>query len=344
MRRNAITQAHGTVLPRRATLANMPTLEDVQSAAGILEGHALRTPVRTSSSIDAALGALVFFKCENLQRGGAFKFRGAFHALARLPREQLQRGVAAYSSGNHAQAVALAAKLLGSSATIVMPHDAPEVKVALTASHGARIIRYDRYQEDRVAITRALAETEGLAIVPPFDHADIIAGQGTAALELFEQVGGLDALFMPLGGGGLLAGSLLVAERLHPRCRVYGVEPLAGNDGQQSLRQGRRIRIDTPHTVADGAQTQQLGELSFPIIQRAVTDILTVTDEALLEATRRLGDELACPVEPTGCLGYAGALTMGEDLRGLRVGVIISGGNSGPAPPWPRNPAELPRG
>jgi threo-3-hydroxy-L-aspartate ammonia-lyase len=306
----------------------MPTFEDVQSAARVLSGQALRTPVRTSAFIDSALGATVFFKCENLQRGGAFKFRGAFNTLSRMAPEQLRRGVAAYSSGNHAQAVALAAKLLGTTATIVMPHDAPEVKVKLTASHGARIIRYDRYTEDRVAITRSLAEKNDMAIVPPFDHADVIAGQGTSVLELFEQAGELDALFMPLGGGGLLAGSLLVAEKLQPRCRVYGVEPLAGNDGQQSLRQGRRVRIDTPQTIADGAQTQQLGELSFPIIQRAVTDILTVTDEELLDATLTLGKLLDCPVEPTGCLGYAGARTIREQLQGRRVGVIVSGGNA----------------
>jgi len=306
----------------------MPAFHDVQSAADVLAGHALRTPVRSSPAIDAALAARVFFKCENLQRGGAFKFRGAFNTLARLPEPQLQRGVAAFSSGNHAQAVALAAKLLGTTATIVMPHDAPAIKVSLTASHGARIVHYDRYREDRVAITRALAEENGMAIVPPFDHEHVIAGQGTAALELFDEVSGLDALFMPLGGGGLLAGSLLVAEKLAPACRVYGVEPLAGNDGQQSLRQGRRVRIDTPQTIADGAQTQQLGELSFPIIQRAVTDILTVTDDQLRDATASLGTALDCPVEPTGCLGYAGALTMRDALRGLRVGVIVSGGNA----------------
>jgi threonine dehydratase len=306
----------------------MPTFEDVLSASRMLAGHALRTPVKTSPAIDAALGATVYFKCENLQRGGAFKFRGAFNALSRLPKAQLQRGVAAYSSGNHAQAVALAAKMLGTTATIVMPHDAPEVKVSLTASHGARIIRYDRYREDRIAICRALAEKDGMAIVPPFDHADVIAGQGTSALELFDEVGELDALLMPLGGGGLLAGSLLVAERLRPRCSVYGVEPLTGNDGQQSLRQGRRVRIDTPQTIADGAQTQQLGELSFPIIRRAVTDILTVSDDELLDATLALGELLGCPVEPTGCLGYAGARSMREGLRGLRVGVIVSGGNA----------------
>lgn len=308
----------------------MTTYDRVLQAAAVLAGPAQRTPVKTSPRIDALLGAHVFLKCENLQHGGAFKFRGAYNALSRLTPEQRQRGVISYSSGNHAQAVALAAKLLGSSAIIVMPHDAPAVKVAATEAHGARVLRYDRYREDRVAICQALAEEQGRAIVPPFDHPDVIAGQGTAVLELFEEVGELDALFMPLGGGGLLAGSLLVAETLQPRCRVYGVEPEAGNDGQQSLRQGKRVRIDVPQTIADGAQTQQLGELSFPIIQRAVTDILTVTDEQLRIAMRSLEDVLQLRVEPTGCLGYAGASAMASQLPGLRIGVILSGGNRDP--------------
>lgn len=308
----------------------MTTYDRVLAAAQVLAGQAHRTPVRSSTRLDEWLGARIFLKCENLQRGGAFKFRGAYNALSRLAPEQRRRGVVSYSSGNHAQAVALAAKLLGMSATIVMPHDAPAVKVAATAAHGARILRYDRYREDRVAICQALAEEGGLAIVPPFDHPDVIAGQGTAALELFEEVGELDALFMPLGGGGLLAGSLLVAEVLQPRARVYGVEPEAGNDGQQSLRQGRRVRIDTPRTIADGAQTQQLGELSFPIIQRAITDILTVTDEQLLAGMQQLAEVLELKVEPTGCLGYAGLVSMGAQLRGLRVGVVLSGGNWAP--------------
>jgi threonine dehydratase len=303
------------------------TYEGVLAAAHVLDGQAQRTPVKTSARLDQMLGAALFLKCENLQRGGAFKFRGAYNALSKLTAEQRRGGVVSYSSGNHAQAVALAAKLLGMSATIVMPTDAPAVKVAATAAHGARILRYDRYREDRVAICQALADEQGSSIIPPFDHPDVIAGQGTAALELFEEVGELDALFMPLGGGGLLAGSLLVAEARQPRCRVYGVEPEAGNDGQQSLRQGRRVRIDTPRTIADGAQTQQLGELSFPIIQRAVTDILTVTDEQLLAAMRPLAQALALTVEPTGALGYAGAVSMQAQLQGLRVGVILSGGN-----------------
>jgi len=303
------------------------TYDRVLQAAGVLDGRAQRTPVKTSARIDALVGAQVFLKCENLQHGGAFKFRGAYNALSRLTPEQRQRGVISYSSGNHAQAVALAAKLLGTSAIIVMPHDAPAVKVAATLAHGARVLRYDRYREDRVAICQRLADEHDMAIIPPFDHADVIAGQGTAALELLEEVGELDALFLPLGGGGLLAGTLLVTEVQQPRCRVYGVEPEAGNDGQLSLRQGRRVRIDTPRTIADGAQTQQLGELSFPIIQRAVTDILTVTDAELSAAMRELGEVLGLTVEPTGCLGYAAMRGRGEALRGARVGVMLSGGN-----------------
>jgi len=268
-----------------------------------------------------------FFKCENLQRAGAFKFRGACNALLRLDAAQRGRGVAAYSSGNHAQAVACAAALLGSAATIVMPADAPEVKRAATRGYGARIVAYDRYREDREALCRALAAEAGLAVIPPFDHPDVIAGQGTAALELFEQAGELDALFVPLGGGGLLAGTLLAAAAASPACRVYGVEPATGDDGRQSLRRGERVRIAVPATIADGAQTQQLGVLTFPLIRAGVADILAVDDAALVGAMRVLAETLKLVVEPTGCLGFAGALSPGTALRGLRVGVILSGGN-----------------
>lgn len=304
-----------------------PSFNDVRAAAARLRGNAHRTSVLTSRRIDTAMGARLFFKCENLQRAGAFKFRGAYNTLSQLDPAQRRRGVAAYSSGNHAQAVALAAQLLGMSATIVMPQDAPAIKLAATQGYGARIVRYDRYTEDRAAICRRLAEQQGLAIVPPFDHADVIAGQGTAALELFEDAGPLDALFVPLGGGGLLSGTLLAAEALAPACRVYGVEPVAGDDGRQSLRAGRIVRIDTPDTIADGAQTQQLGELTFPIIRRAVTDILAVEDSALVEGMRRIAECMKLIVEPTGCLGFAGAVALGAALRGKRVGVILSGGN-----------------
>jgi threonine dehydratase len=281
----------------------------------------------TSRRIDALVGAQLFFKCENLQRCGAFKFRGAYNTLSQLDAAQQRRGVIAYSSGNHAQAVAFAASLLGIPATIVMPTDAPAIKLAATRGYGARVVTYDRYREDRAAISRALAEEHGLAVVPPFDHPDVIAGQGTAALELFEEQGELDALFVPVGGGGLISGSLLAAAGLAPRCRVYGVEPAAGNDGQQSLRRGERVHIPVPETIADGAQTQQLGELTFPVIRERVTDILTAEDAALVDGMRLLAENMKLVVEPTGCLGLAAACAMRDALKGQRVGIILSGGN-----------------
>lgn len=281
----------------------------------------------TSRRIDAEVGAILHFKCENLQRMGAFKFRGAFNALSRLRPEQRRAGVVAYSSGNHAQAVALAARILDMQATIVMPHDAPASKVAATRGYGARIIGYDRYTEDREQIGAALAVEHGLTLVPPFDHADVIAGQGTAALELFEDVGELDALFVCLGGGGLLAGSALAAQQRSPECRVYGVEPEAGDDGQRSFRSGEVVHIDTPATIADGAQTQALGALAFPIIRREVTDVHTVTDAELVEAMRIFASTLKLVVEPTGCLAFAGVRRHAAELAGLRIGVIVSGGN-----------------
>lgn len=304
-----------------------PVFTDVLSAAARLQGVAQRTPVVSSARLNDLVGAAVHFKCETAQHIGAFKFRGAYNALAQLGDVERRAGVAAYSSGNHAQAIALAARMLGIPATIVMPHDAPAMKVAATLRLGGKVIRYDRYTQDRAAICQGLADQHGMAVIPPFDHPHVIAGQGTAALELFEEVGSLDALFMPLGGGGLLAGSLLVAEVRQPACRVYGVEPQSGNDGQQSLRTGVRVKIETPVTIADGAQTQQLGRLTFPIIQRSVTDILAVSDSALVDGMRLLGSELGITVEPTGCLGFAGFQSMLAGLQGARVGVILSGGN-----------------
>lgn len=307
--------------------AALPCFDDVLAAARRLHGVAHRTPVLTSSRIDRARAAQLFFKCENLQRAGAFKFRGAWNALSSLDPDQLRRGVAAYSSGNHAQAVACAARLLGVSATIVMPADAPAMKRRATEQYGARIVLYDRYHEDRAAICQALAEEQGLAVIPPFDHRDVIAGQGTAALELFEEVGELDALFVPLGGGGLLAGTLLSAAARSPQCQVFGVEPAAGDDGRQSLRCGERVRIAVPDTIADGARTQQLGALTFPLIRAGVTDILAVEDAALVQQVRMLAETMKLVVEPTGVLGLAGACLPGDALRGRRVGVILSGGN-----------------
>jgi threo-3-hydroxy-L-aspartate ammonia-lyase len=304
-----------------------PTYDDVQGAAARLATYAHRTPVLRSRLINEQLGAEVVFKCENFQRMGAFKFRGAFNALSQFTSEQRRAGVVAYSSGNHAQAVALSARLLDIPATIVMPHDAPASKVAATKSYGGQVVTYDRYTEDREEIGRALAAEHGFTLIPPYDHPHVIAGQGTAAKELFDEVGDLDALFVPLGGGGLLSGTALSARALSPDCRLYGVEPEAGNDGQQSLRQGAIVHIDTPKTIADGAQTQHLGTYTFDIIRRDVTDILTATDAELVEAMRIFATVMKIVVEPTGCLGFAAVRDLATQLRGQRVGMIISGGN-----------------
>ena len=305
----------------------LPTFDDVRAAALRLHGHAHRTPVLRSATLEQRLGAQLFFKCENFQRMGAFKFRGAFNALSRLTPEQRRAGVVAYSSGNHAQAVALSAQILGMSATLIMPHDASPAKLAATQGYGATVVGYDRYNEDAMAIARELAAREGRTFIPPFDHADVLCGQGTAALELFEDVGELDVLLVCLGGGGLLSGSALAARAMSPRCQVYGVEPEAGNDVQQSFRRGERVRIPTPRTIADGAQTPLVGELTFEIIRRHVDDILTVTDAQLVEAMRFYAERMKMVVEPTGCLTLAAACHAGLDLQGRRVGIVISGGN-----------------
>ena len=302
-----------------------PTYDDVVAAAARLDGHAHRTPVLTSRTVDAETGAEFFFKCENFQRMGAFKFRGAFNALSCFDAAQRKAGVVTFSSGNHAQAIALAARLLDMPATIVMPHDAPAMKVAATEGYGGQVVRYDRYTEDREAIGRRLAEDQGLTLIPPYDHPHVIAGQGTAAKELLDEVGPLDALFVCLGGGGLLAGSALSTRALSPATKLYGVEPEAGNDGQQSFRSGSIVHIDTPVTIADGAQTQHLGHYTFEIIRRDVDDVLTASDAELVDGMRFLASRMKMIVEPTGCLGFAAART--RDLRGQRVGVIVSGGN-----------------
>lgn len=308
-------------------MMKLPTYDDVVAAAARIEGHAHRTPVMTSRTMNRELGAEVFFKCENLQRMGAFKFRGAFNALSKFDERQRRAGVVTYSSGNHAQAIALSAALLGIPATIVMPNDAPAAKMAATRGYGGNVVIYDRYTEDREQIGRALAERHGLTLIPPYDHPDVIAGQGTAAKELLEDVGALDALFVCLGGGGLLSGSALSARALAPRCTLYGVEPEAGNDGQQSFRSGSIVHIETPRTIADGAQTQHLGEYTFAIIRRDVDDILTVSDAQLVESMRFLAERMKLVVEPTGCLGIAAARAMKDRLQGKRIGVILSGGN-----------------
>ena len=304
-----------------------PTYTDVADAAHRLHGMAHRTPVLRSSTADEQLGAQLYFKCENLQRTGAFKFRGAFNTLAQFTDEQRQCGVLAFSAGNHAQAIALSARLLDMPAVIVMPEDAPASKMAATRQYGAQVVTYNRYTEDREAISRQLALERGMTLVPPFDHPHVIAGQGTAAKELFEEVPDLDYLFVCVGGGGLLAGSLLAAEALAPKCRVVGVEPEAGNDGQQSVRAGHVVQIPTPHTIADGAQTQALGALTFPIIHRLADEMVTTTDAQLVEALRFFAERMKIVVEPTGALAFAGAQHGGVDLHGARVGIVISGGN-----------------
>ncbi|MGW0595359.1 threo-3-hydroxy-L-aspartate ammonia-lyase [Streptosporangium sp. NPDC002607] len=304
-----------------------PTYDDVRSAADRIASQAHRTPVLRSRLINERVGADVLFKCENFQRVGAFKFRGAFNALSRFTPEQRRSGVITYSSGNHAQAIALAARLLDIPATIIMPHDAPAAKVTATEGYGGQVVRYDRYTEDREEIGRALATDRGLTLIPPYDHPHVIAGQGTAAKELFDEVGELDALFVPLGGGGLLSGTALSTRALSPDCTLYGVEPEAGDDGRRSLRQGTIVHIDTPKTIADGAQTQHLGTYPFDIIRRDVNDILTATDAELVESMRIFGSIMKTVVEPTGCLGFAAVRNLAPQLRGQRVGVIISGGN-----------------
>ncbi|MFE3684223.1 threo-3-hydroxy-L-aspartate ammonia-lyase [Streptomyces sp. NPDC059095] len=308
-------------------MEQLPTYDDVVRAHERIAPQAHRTPVLTSRLTDAELGLSLFLKCENLQRMGAFKFRGAFNALSLFDAAQRRAGVVAYSSGNHAQAVALAASLLGIPATIVMPHDAPAAKLAATRGYGAEVVPYDRWTEDREEIGAALAKERGLTLIPPYDHPDVMAGQGTAAKELFEETGHLDALFVPLGGGGLLSGSLLSAGALAPSCAVYGVEPEAGDDGRRSLRAGEIVHIDTPATIADGAQTQHLGVRPYPLIRDHVTDIVTTSDAQLVDCMRLLASRMKIVAEPTGCLGLAAARELAERYRGRRVGVIISGGN-----------------
>jgi threo-3-hydroxy-L-aspartate ammonia-lyase len=301
--------------------------DDVKQAAQRLKGVAHRTPVVTSETADKLAGAELFFKCENFQRMGAFKFRGAYNALAQFSPEQKKLGVCAFSSGNHAQGIALSAQLLGMPAAIVMPLDSPAVKMAATRGYGAEVITYDRYKEDRIAIGQKLANERGMTLIPPYDHAHVMAGQGTAALELLEEVGQLDTLLVCLGGGGLISGCAVAAKHLNPNIKVIGVEPEAGNDAQQSKRANRIIKIDTPATIADGAQTQFVGNLTFPVIQELVDDIVTVSDAQLIEAMRFAASRMKMVIEPTGGLAMAAAMQGVVNVKGQRVGVIISGGN-----------------
>ena len=309
----------------------MPTLEVLSERFADtrtrVAAAAHRTPVVTCRTLDARVGAQVFLKCENLQRMGAFKFRGAWNRISRLSRAELERGVVTYSSGNHAQAVALVARELGAPAIIAMPSFAPRAKLAAVAGYGAQILHYDQLGEPREALAERIAQERGATLVPPFDDPDILLGQGTAVAELLEDAGPLDLILAPLGGGGLLSGSALAAHWLAPACRVIGVEPAAGDDGARSFRSGRLETVTDPKTVADGARTPSLSELTLTLIRAHVADVVTVPDEPLLAATRFLWERTKLVVEPTGALGVAALLDKTVDGRGKRVGVVISGGN-----------------
>ncbi|MBV2357949.1 pyridoxal-phosphate dependent enzyme [Streptomyces sp. J2-1] len=303
------------------------TLTDVREAAARLKGVAHRTPVLTSRTLDGLVGARVFVKCENFQRVGAFKIRGAYNAAARLTPDQLARGIAAYSSGNHAQATALAARELGTSAVILMPEDAPRSKMAATAGYGAEIVTYDRYTQDRTALGEALAADRGLTLIPPYDHPDVIAGQGTATLELLEETGELDAVVAPVGGGGLMAGSAVAATALHPGVRMIGVEPEAGDDTRRSLESGERVTVPVPRTIADGQAIATPGEITFGINQRLLDSVELVSDEEIVAAMRFAFERLKIVLEPSGATGLAALLAGRIGKLPPRVGVIASGGN-----------------
>ena len=304
----------------------MVTFDDIAAAHERIRPHARRTPVLTSATVDALTGAAVFFKCENFQRMGAFKFRGAYNALSQLGAEEKKRGVLAFSSGNHAQAVALAGRLLNISTVIVMPEDAPRVKLEATRGYGGEVVLY-RKGENREALAKRLSEERKLTLIPPFDHPHVIAGQGTAAKELIEDSGPLDVLLVPCGGGGLISGCAVAARRMLPDCRVIGVEPAAGDDATRSFKQKKLVKIEVPDTIADGARTTSLGQYTFPLVLQNVSDMLTVTDEELLRSMFFVWERMKIVVEPTGALAASAVLEKKLDVKKLRVGVILSGGN-----------------
>ena len=301
--------------------------DDVVAAAERIRGVAHRTPVITSRTLDERVGATCFFKCESFQRAGAFKFRGAYNAISRLDDGARARGVITYSSGNHAQAAALAGSLLDVPVTVVMPEDAPRAKRTATEGYGATVVTYDPATEEREEVARVLLEERGASLIPPFDHPHVIAGQGTSAKELLDEVGELDVLLAPCGGGGLLSGSALAARTLYPGCRVIGIEPALADDATRSFRSGEIVTIHNPRTIADGARTASLGQLTFPIIRACVDDMVTVDENEIVQAMRLLWERAKLVVEPTGALALAGALSLRTRLRGLRVGMILSGGN-----------------
>jgi threonine dehydratase len=313
----------------RRAISRMPeiSLSDVRAAAERTRGIVRRTPILTSRTWDALAGASVLFKCENFQRGGAFKIRGAANFVLSIPKERLPRGVVAYSSGNHGQAVAIAAESLGIPATIVMPADAPALKLAATRARGARIVAYDRATEDREAIAERIAEEVGATVVPPYDHPSTIAGQGTAALELFDEVPDLDALVAPIGGGGLISGSSIVAHAIRPGIRIFGVEPEQGNDTFLSLRAGERVGIPLPQTIADGLRTPKPGALTFPIIQKHVEAVVLVDDAEIREAMKFLLTRMKILTEPSGAASAAAVMQKKLPPGPRKIGVILSGGN-----------------
>ncbi|MDB4948652.1 MAG: Pyridoxal-5-phosphate-dependent protein beta subunit [Gemmatimonadetes bacterium] len=306
----------------------LPTPDDVLAAAERIAGQAHRTPVLTSRTLDALVGATVLVKCEAYQRGGAFKFRGAYNALSRLTAAERERGVVAFSSGNHAQAVALAGAILGVPVLVVMPEDAPASKTAATRGYGAEVVLYDRAGESREEIAGRLQAERGMTLVPPYDHADVVAGQGTAALELFREMGPLDALLVPCGGGGLLSGSALAAQHASPGCRVIGVEPERADDATRSFRTGTlHTRQPGPDTIADGLRTPSLGRITFPLVRELVAEMHTVTEDAIVEAMRFLWTRMKVVAEPSGAVPLAALMADPAALRGARVGIIVSGGN-----------------
>jgi threonine dehydratase len=310
-----------------ATAADgLPTIASVRQAAERLRGVARRTPVFTSGTLDARVGARVFLKCENFQRVGAFKFRGAYNALSQLDDARRRAGVLAYSSGNHAQAVALAGKLLGIETAIVMPANAPAAKLAATRGYGAEIIAYDPAETVREELAERLRRERGATVIPPYDHPDIVAGQGTAALELLEEVGPLDALIAPCGGGGLLSGTAIAAKATSDACRVIGVEPELADDATRSFRTGQLHTVRNPPTIADGLRTPSLGRITFPLVLRHVDEMVTVAEGEIVEAMRFLWTRMKLVVEPSGAVGLAALLRDGRPA-GTRIGVILSGGN-----------------
>lgn len=303
------------------------SFDDVAAAHGRIAAVAHRTPVMRSATADARSGATLFFKCENLQRIGAFKIRGAYNAVAQFDRAQREGGVVTFSSGNHGQAIALAAQLLGVKAVVVMPHDAAEMKIAATRGYGGEVVGYDRYDEDPAEVVGRIAQERGMTFIPPFDHPHVMAGQGTLAKELVEEVGALDMIVAPVGGGGLLSGCATAMRALCPQAEIVGVEPEAGNDAQQSLARGEIVRIPTPQTIADAAQSRSLGRHTFPVLRELGARIVTVSDAALVDAMKFFASRMKLVVEPTGCLGAAAVFGGQVDVAGKRVGVVLSGGN-----------------